>query len=80
MGVGAQMISCKDVREPASASQREAGTRTYKLRSPFNGRRRADLYMYVVVVKSSRSLSHLLMSSCANTNRFSKFCRRQTQQ
>jgi len=24
----------------------------------------AGLYMYVVVVKSSRSLSHLLMSSC----------------
>jgi len=24
----------------------------------------AGLYMYVVVIKSSRSLSHLLMSSC----------------
>ena len=24
----------------------------------------AGLYMYVVIVKSSRSLSHLLMSSC----------------
>ena len=26
----------------------------------------AGLYMYVVVVKSSRSLSHLLMSYCIN--------------
>jgi len=26
----------------------------------------AGLYMYDVVVKSSRSLSHLLMSSCNN--------------
>jgi len=34
------MISCKDVREPASGSQREAGTRTYKLWSRFNGYRR----------------------------------------
>ena len=28
----------------------------------------AGLYMYVVVVKSSRSLSHLLMSSCLSMN------------
>ena len=28
----------------------------------------ADLYMYDVVVKSSRSLSHLLMSSCYSTD------------
>jgi len=26
----------------------------------------AGMYMYDVVVKSSRSLSHLLMSSCSN--------------
>ena len=39
MGVGAYMISCKDVREPASGLQREAGTRTCKLQSRFNGRR-----------------------------------------
>jgi len=39
------MISCKDVREPASGSQREAGTRTYKLRSRFNGRRRWPLHV-----------------------------------
>jgi len=39
------MISCKDVQEPASGSQREAGTRTYKLRSPFNGRRRWPLHV-----------------------------------
>ena len=39
------MISCKDVREPASGSQREAGIRTYKLRSRFNGRRRWPLHV-----------------------------------
>jgi len=39
------MISCTDVREPASGSQREAGTRTYKLRSQFNGRRRWPLHV-----------------------------------
>jgi len=58
------MISYKDVREPASGSQREAGTRTCKLRSRFSGRICVGLYMYVVVIKSSRSLSRLLMSSC----------------
>jgi len=31
----------------------------------------AGLYMYDVVVKSSRSLSHLLMSSCVLTDRLS---------
>ena len=45
MGVDAYMISCKDVREPASGSQREAGTRTYKLRSRFNGRMRWPLHV-----------------------------------
>jgi len=39
------MISYKDVREPSSGSQREAGTRTYKLRSRFNGRRRWPLHV-----------------------------------
>jgi len=60
------MISCKDVREPISDSQRNVMklvTRTYKLGSRFSGRS-TGLYMYVVVVKTSRSLSHLLMSSC----------------
>jgi len=57
------MISCKDVREPASGSLPEAGTRTYKLRSRFNGRRRWPLHVRCRR-KSSRSLSHLLMSSC----------------
>jgi len=32
----------------------------------------AGLYMCDVVVKSSRSLSHLLMSSCINLSTFSK--------
>jgi len=39
------MISCKHVREPASGSQREAGTRTYKLWSRFNGHRRWPLHV-----------------------------------
>jgi len=30
----------------------------------------ADRYMCVVVVKSSRSLSHLLMSSCTHTSHY----------
>jgi len=30
----------------------------------FNGRMHCPVYMYDIVVKSSRSLSHLLMSSC----------------
>ena len=57
------MISCKDIREPSSGSQREAGTErtNYEVGSMGVG---AGLYMYVDVVKSSRSLSHLLMSSC----------------
>ena len=37
MGVGALMIRCKCVREPTSGSQHQAGTRTYQLRSRFNG-------------------------------------------
>jgi len=36
------------------------------LRIIFNGRKLWPLYMYDVVVKRSRSLSHLLMSSCKN--------------
>jgi len=35
----------------------------------------AGLYMYVVVVKSSRSLSHLLMSSCSLCNKVDEWCR-----
>jgi len=38
------MISCNHVREPASGSQREAGTRMYKLRSQFNRRKRWPLH------------------------------------
>jgi len=53
------MISCKDVREPASGSQRNIMKlvleRTkYQVGSVVVG---AGLYVYVVVVKSSRSLS-----------------------
>ena len=33
----------------------------------------AGLYMYDVVVKRSRSLSHLLMSSCMNCQKISVF-------
>jgi len=39
------MISCNYVREAASGSHREAGTRTYKLRSRFNVRRRWPLHV-----------------------------------
>jgi len=59
------MISCKDVREPVSGSQSNIMKLVHErtIISRFNGRRRLPIYMYVVVVKSSRSLSYLLMSS-----------------
>jgi len=60
------MTSCKDVREPACGSRRNImklvlERTNYEVGSMCVG---AGLYMYDVVVKSSRSLSHLLMSSC----------------
>jgi len=63
VGIGAYMISCKDVREPASGSQREymvLERTNYEVGSMGVG---AGLYMYAVVVKSPRSLYHQLMSS-----------------
>jgi len=60
------MISCKDVREPASGSQHNIMKLVFERKNLEVGSLGvgAGLYMYVVVVKSSRSLSHLLVSSC----------------
>jgi len=60
------MISCKDVRQPASGSQREAGTRTYKLRSIGSMGVCAVLYIHVRCRRKQFTLaiSDLLMSSC----------------
>jgi len=59
------MISCKDVREPVSGSQSNIMKLVHErtIISRFKMGVGACLYMYVVVVKSSRSLSYLLMSS-----------------
>jgi len=66
MDVGAYMISARTFENQLLAhSVKLVLERTnYEVGSIGVG---AGLYMYIVVVKSSRSLSHLLMSSCKLT-------------